>query len=171
MSVEKKLFNLGKRGALLTNLTLIAGAAFGCVGAEQINGQNESPDCAHWPIDGHVTSKYGPEHPLGIDIQPDHDLKAPIGAPASGKIIFATDPSDSGIGSYGNYVVMLTDDEKYEFLFAHMSKVEVSAGQAVTLDEEIGKTGSTGYSTGSHVHFEAIDEGVRVDPLDVLCKK
>ena len=80
------------------------------------------------------------------------DICAPYGTP-----IYA---SDSGAvvtagshWSYGNYVV-IDHGNGYKTLYAHMSKIAVSAGQAVERGQVIGYVGSTGYSTGNHCHFE-----------------
>lgn len=56
----------------------------------------------------------------------------------------------------------------YKTLYAHMSRVAVSVGQYVTKGQVIGYVGSTGSSTGPHLHYEVYLNGVRVDPEDYV---
>lgn len=83
------------------------------------------------------------------------DLAAPIGtrllASASGRVIISK--ASGWNGGYGNYVV-IEHPNKTQTLYAHMSQVLASVGQSVEQGEVIGLMGSTGNSTGSHVHFE-----------------
>ena len=68
------------------------------------------------------------------------------------------------IGSYGNYVMIDHGGNVYT-LYAHMSERLVSKGDTVERGQVIGKVGSTGYSTGSHLHFEIRENGAYVNPL------
>lgn len=68
---------------------------------------------------------------------------------------------------YGN-AVLLDHENGYKSLYAHMSKVEVAVGEAVTVFDEIGQVGSTGRSTGDHLHLEVYDEGRNINPLSIL---
>ena len=69
--------------------------------------------------------------------------------------------------SYGNYVVV-SHGSGNTTLYAHMSSRSVSAGQYVQQGQVLGITGSTGNSTGPHLHFEITEGGVRVNPLNYL---
>ena len=69
--------------------------------------------------------------------------------------------------SYGEYVVV-SHGSGNTTLYAHMSKRLVSAGQSVQQGQVLGITGSTGNSTGAHLHFEITEGGVRVNPLNYL---
>ena len=69
--------------------------------------------------------------------------------------------------SYGNYVVV-SHGSGNTTLYAHMSQRLVSAGQNVEQGQVLGITGSTGNSTGAHLHFEITEGGVRVNPLNYL---
>lgn len=69
--------------------------------------------------------------------------------------------------SYGNYVV-ISHGGGNTTLYAHMSSRSVSEGQSVAQNAVIGVTGSTGISSGPHLHFEITENGVRVDPLKYL---
>ena len=66
--------------------------------------------------------------------------------------------------SYGNYVV-ISHGSGNTTLYAHMSSRKVEVGQYVNQGDVIGITGSTGNSTGPHLHFEVTENGVRVNPL------
>ena len=67
--------------------------------------------------------------------------------------------------SYGNYVV-ISHGSGNTTLYAHMSSRKVEVGQYVNQGDVIGITGSTGNSTGPHLHFEVTENGVRVNPLN-----
>ena len=68
---------------------------------------------------------------------------------------------------YGNYVIIRHFDG-YQTLYAHMSKIHVSKGDEVSVGTKIGLVGSTGYSTGPHLHFSVYKNGRLVDPATVL---
>ena len=69
--------------------------------------------------------------------------------------------------AYGNYVVV-SHGSGNTTLYAHLSKRQVSVGQYVQQGQVLGITGSTGNSTGPHLHFEITEGGVRVNPLNYL---
>ncbi len=69
--------------------------------------------------------------------------------------------------SYGNYVV-ISHGSGNTTLYAHMSSRSVSVGQTVAQGQAVGVTGSTGHSTGPHLHFEITENGSRIDPLKYL---
>lgn len=119
-----------------------------------------------WPASGPVTSPFGMRfHPVhrvnrfhsGIDIAAPHG--APIIAADSGVVVTAT--WNSG---YGNYIV-IDHGNGMQTLYAHNSRNLVSPGQAVSRGQLIGRIGSTGVSTGPHLHFEVIINGTRVNPM------
>lgn len=117
-----------------------------------------------WPVSGPISSYMDASHPLGIDIDMFNSPGAAIAAATSGTVTFAGgDPCCS----YGLYVVIVSSDG-IETLYAHLSSIAVSLGQAVSQGDFIGNVGCTGYCTGNHLHFEVIDNGVRVDPLAYL---
>lgn len=68
---------------------------------------------------------------------------------------------------YGNYVI-ITHDNGYQTLYAHMQKYVVATGQKVTQGTTIGYVGSTGYSTGPHLHFSVYKNSKLIDPMTVL---
>lgn len=81
------------------------------------------------------------------------DLAAPAGlsvqAAHSGTVVFA-----GWRGGYGNAVIVRYPDEQYETLYGHLSAILVRSGQIVSAKQTIGSVGSTGLSTGPHLHFE-----------------
>lgn len=120
-----------------------------------------------WPTDGPSTSGFGyRSHPI-LDIRRLHagiDIPAPTGqsvyAVADG-IVSSAGPR----GGYGNAVV-IDHGEGMTSVYAHLSQIDATTGQRVTGGLEIGAVGSTGLSTGPHLHFEIRLGGVPVDPLD-----
>jgi murein DD-endopeptidase MepM/ murein hydrolase activator NlpD len=117
-----------------------------------------------WPVSGPISSYMGGGHPLGIDIDGFNLGGAGIAASTGGTVVFA---GGNACCSYGLYVVVVSP-EGIETLYAHLSSISVSQGQTVSQGEQLGIIGATGYSTGVHLHFEVIDNGVRVDPLSYL---
>jgi murein DD-endopeptidase MepM/ murein hydrolase activator NlpD len=97
----------------------------------------------------------------GIDIASAYGTE--IQASASGKVI----SSGWNSGGYG-YMVVIDHGSGYVTLYAHMSEVLVDVGQYVSTGETIGKVGSTGDSTGNHLHFELRLDNVCVNPQDYL---
>jgi murein DD-endopeptidase MepM/ murein hydrolase activator NlpD len=106
-----------------------------------------------WPVDGVITSGYGPRwgrmH-TGIDIAARGGT--PIVAAKEGEVIYA-----DWLGGYGQLVAVDHGDSVVT-LYAHQSRMAVSEGQEVTQGQVVGYVGTTGHSTGNHLHFE-----VRID--------
>lgn len=123
-----------------------------------------------WPVDSwEITSRFGyrydpfgngTEFHEGIDIAGSYG--EPVYAAAAGDIETA-----GWNGGYGRYV-KIRHGGGYETAYGHMSGIAVSAGAQVKKGDVIGYVGSSGYSTGSHLHFEVIRNGAKVDPLKVL---
>ncbi|MEP0950270.1 peptidoglycan DD-metalloendopeptidase family protein [Leptolyngbya subtilissima DQ-A4] len=99
------------------------------------------------------------------------DLAAPMGTPVLATRAGRVSVSDF-LGGYGLTVIMRHDDDKLESRYAHLSQLAVEAGEWVEQGEVVGLVGSTGTSTGPHLHFELrqlTGEGwVAVDPVEVL---
>jgi len=114
-----------------------------------------------WPVKGTVTSyfgwRWGSFH-QGVDIGADRG--APILAADSGMVSFA-----GWNGGYG-YLVKISHGGGMETWYAHLSKMAVSVGDEVERGQVIGYVGSTGNSTGPHLHFEVHVDGVAKNPLD-----
>jgi murein DD-endopeptidase MepM/ murein hydrolase activator NlpD len=117
-----------------------------------------------WPASGPISSYYGPNHPLGIDIDLFNNGGAPVSAAMGGVVTFA---GGNPCCSYGYYVV-IDHGNGYQTLYAHLSGIAVSTGEVVAQGQYIGAGGSTGYSTGDHLHFEVQLNGSRVNPVNYL---
>ncbi len=114
-----------------------------------------------WPASGMLTQYFRWYHPA-IDIA---NREAPtILAADSGRVVIAGWPDASG---YGNRV-LIDHQNGYQTLYAHLSKIFVSSGQTVKRGDSIGQMGSTGRSTGIHLHFEIHKNGIAQDPLSYL---
>ena len=70
-------------------------------------------------------------------------------------------------GGYGNYV-NISHDYGYSTAYGHMSSIKVNAGDYVEKGQVIGYVGSTGYSTGPHLHFEVLLYGEQVNPRKLM---
>lgn len=114
-----------------------------------------------WPTRGGLTQYFAWYHP-GIDIA---DRSAPVVAAADGGTVVVAGWPD-GYG-YGNRVV-IDHGNGYRSLYAHLSNIYVSNGQVVSRGQAIGQMGSTGRSTGTHLHFEIHHNGVARNPLAIL---
>ena len=121
-----------------------------------------------WPVDSrYITSTVGGRASPGGVGSTNHKgtdigrvgYTSPIYASKSGTVIVSQYTK-----SYGNYVV-ITHGDGNTTLYAHMSSRKVSVGQRVKQGDVIGITGSTGNSTGPHLHFEITEGGVRINPL------
>ncbi len=130
-----------------------------------------APAALMWPAPSsrYITSPYGPRtHPItkkqsihtGIDIGAKYGTN--ILAAASGKVIVSTYNS-----SYGNYVVV-DHGGGMSTLYAHMSKRSVGVGDNVSAGQVLGLVGSTGMSTGAHLHFEVRINGKHTKPNPYL---
>jgi murein DD-endopeptidase MepM/ murein hydrolase activator NlpD len=115
-----------------------------------------------WPSTYHeiVGNDYWDGH-LAIDIRSGEGL--PILAADSGVIVF----SGWATGGYGN-MIMIDHQNGYHTLYAHLSSVVAGCGQSVSKGSTIGWGGSTGQSTGPHLHFEVRYNGGFINPWYVL---
>lgn len=121
-----------------------------------------------WPFehDQYISSPFGTRvDPISGEIKTHGgtDIAAPLGTPilaaADGVVVTAT-----WHNSYG-YYVKIKHDDTYSTLYAHCSALHVSVGQRVKQGQVIADCGSTGYSTGPHLHFEVIQNDIRVNAL------
>lgn len=96
------------------------------------------------------------------------DIAAPYGTPvlaAAGGTVTVANATDPWGGSYG-YYVKIQHDGTFDTLYAHCSSICVTPGQQVQQGEVIGYVGSTGNSTGNHLHFEVWENGQRRNAMD-----
>ena len=131
-------------------------------------GTKEEPEGFLWPVPytHNITSPYGPRWGTihkGIDIAAAGVLGTDIVAAESGVV----EKASHGSTGYGNHVV-IKHANGMSTLYGHAKELNVSAGQKVTKGQVIGKVGSTGDSTGPHLHFEIRINGTQVDPQKYL---
>jgi len=116
-----------------------------------------------WPASGQISQYFSWYHPA-LDIS--NLGGGPIHAADGGVVTVAGWPDASG---YGNRVI-LDHGNGYTTLYAHMSAIYVGAGQKVGKGEVLGMMGSTGRSTGTHLHIEIRNSGSALNPLGMLSK-
>jgi murein DD-endopeptidase MepM/ murein hydrolase activator NlpD len=122
-----------------------------------------------YPVRGVLSSPYGWRVDPIAKVERFHsalDLAAPLGTPVKatmdGKVSRVAANS-----AYGNYII-ITHQGSYQSLYAHLSVVSVKQGAWVTQNSKIGEVGSTGYSTGPHLHFSVFRDNKAINPLEVL---
>ena len=121
-----------------------------------------------WPLPGHtyISCNFGDDDAYGNSGHRGTDIPAPEGTPIlaahSGTVIIS-----GWNNSYGNQV-LLDNGAGLSTRYAHMSQPAVTAGDAVTAGQVIGYVGSTGDSTGFHLHFEVMQNSVRMNPLQLV---
>jgi len=113
-----------------------------------------------WPTSGVITQYFSWYHPAD-------DIAAPIGTPViaadTGRVI-SVQYLNYGYG----YHVIIDHGNGYKTLYGHLSRIDVGEGQNVNRGQQLGLMGSTGRSTGSHLHFEILSGNTRVNPLSLL---
>lgn len=152
-----------------------ARAAAAAAAAQSSGGQNASDNWVQgtgqlgWPVSGEITSPYGYRvHPIfgttiyhsGIDIGVDEGT--PVHAADGGVVVWS-----GWMGGYG-YAVVIDHGNGLSTLYGHNSELAVDEGQSVAKGQVISYAGSTGNSTGPHVHFEVRVNGDPVDPMGYL---
>ena len=121
-----------------------------------------------WPLPGHtyISCHFGEVDAFGNAGHRGTDIPAPEGTPilaAHSGTVLVSGWNDS----YGNQV-LLDNGAGLSTRYAHMTQTAVTAGEAVTAGQIIGYVGSTGDSTGNHLHFEVMQGGVRMNPLELV---
>jgi peptidoglycan hydrolase-like protein with peptidoglycan-binding domain len=117
-----------------------------------------------WPLQAPVGEGFGPRGDrfhAGIDLIANRG--APVQAAATGRVAFAAFTS----GGWGKLVVVAHSDG-VRTMYAHLSKISVRVGQAVSTGDVVGLVGATGDATGPHLHFEVRLRGAAVDPRSAL---
>jgi murein DD-endopeptidase MepM/ murein hydrolase activator NlpD len=121
-----------------------------------------------WPLHGRISSHFGWRNVsvAGNRFHGGVDIAAPSGTPiraARGGVV-----TRSGwVGAYG-YLVVLDHGGGWETRYAHLSRIDVRVGERVAQGAVVGLVGSTGASTGPHLHFEIRRDGLALDPLAYL---
>ena len=126
---------------------------------------------SQWPTDGgYISSPFGgrlnPFSGYGRDWHPGIDIAVDYGTPVYASAAGYVEQS-GWYGGYGKYI-RLSHDFGYETAYGHMSRLAVEAGSFVKKGEIIGYVGSTGYSTGPHLHFEILKYGEQVNPSSLM---
>lgn len=152
-----------------------AAAQAAAAAAQSSGGQGASDNWVQgtgqlgWPVSGEITSPYGYRvHPIwgttiyhsGIDIGVDEGT--PVHAADGGVVVWS-----GWMGGYG-YAVVIDHGNGLSTLYGHNSELAVDEGQSVAKGQVISYAGSTGNSTGPHVHFEVRANGDPVDPMGYL---
>lgn len=152
-----------------------AAAQAAAAAAQSSGGQGSSDNWVQgtgqlgWPVSGEITSPYGYRvHPIwgttiyhsGIDIGVDEGT--PVHAADGGVVVWS-----GWMGGYG-YAVVIDHGNGLSTLYGHNSELAVDEGQSVAKGQVISYAGSTGNSTGPHVHFEVRVNGDPVDPMGYL---
>ena len=118
------------------------------------------------PVSGTITSRFGNRESIRSSSHTGLDIAAPYGTPikaaADGTVTFA-----GYSGGYG-YVVKVNNGNGVETYYAHCSRLYVSTGETIEAGETIAAVGSTGNSTGNHLHFEVRINGNEVNPQNYL---
>ncbi len=135
---------------------------------EQLEQKSVTPN--YWPTDsGEISSRYGYRYDpfgYGSDFHPGIDIAGNYGDPVYASA--AGDVEEAGWnGGYGRYI-KISHGNGYETAYGHMSSIAVSSGDSVKKGDVIGYVGSSGYSTGPHLHFEVLASGQTVNPLKIL---
>jgi murein DD-endopeptidase MepM/ murein hydrolase activator NlpD len=143
----------------------IPGAKLDWVSLQEING-----DLFIWPINGAITSPYGyrrdPFNSGRTQFHTGLDIRGSTGTPV--KAAMAGRVSQTGTDNVlGNYVI-ISHHSGYRTLYGHLSVIRARTGAYVAQGELIGNVGSTGLSTGPHLHFTVYKNGVLVNPRTLM---
>lgn len=120
------------------------------------------------PVTGTITSRYGAVEDIRDHTHKGLDIAAPYGtkimAAADGKVSYS-----GWMGGYGNLII-IDHGNGIQTYYGHCSKLYASVGDEVEAGECIAAVGSTGYSTGNHLHFEIRKNGAQINPQKYLYK-
>jgi murein DD-endopeptidase MepM/ murein hydrolase activator NlpD len=157
----------------LATETLLAGQAIFVPGAEldSTTLRRALGELFASPLRGsyRLTSGFGYRKDPFTGVKQHHnglDMAAPLGTPVrstmSGRVV-----TTAWSNIYGNYII-INHGNGYQTLYGHLSKIQVRKDQAVNQGSQIGLVGSTGYSTGPHLHFTVYRNGKLINPATVL---
>jgi murein DD-endopeptidase MepM/ murein hydrolase activator NlpD len=151
--------------ALIAAQEGVAAARSAAVALGRLGGA-PGPALLSWPTDGSPTSGFGTRiHPIFGD--PRHHAGIDIPGPTGQPVLAAAGGVVTAAGDRGGYGLSVEVDHGggVSTLSAHLSGIDVAVGQRVGEAQRIGRLGSTGQSTGPHLHFEVRLRGVATDPL------
>jgi len=117
------------------------------------------PFLIQWPIEGKITQDFSSNH-KGLDIQATYGSKIKPFGP--GKVI------ETGYKVGYGYIILIKHKDSLSSMYAHLAKIQVKENQLVGLATEIGNVGTTGWTTGAHLHLEIYEEGKAIDPKNLL---
>jgi len=151
--------------ALPGSTLFVPGGRLSWEARQEING-----DLFIWPVAGRITSNFGwRRDPFGSGRREFHnglDIAARMGTPI--RAAMAGRVSAAGWDNvFGNFVI-ITHPRGYRTLYGHMSRIRVRQGAYVGAGQHIGDVGSTGRSTGPHLHFTVFRHGTAINPRTVL---
>ena len=146
------------------DVLFIPGGRMDWVRRQEING-----DLFIWPAAGRISSSFGFRVSPFSRVRHFHggiDISAPTGTPVraamGGRVI------QVGYDNTWGHFVLISHHSGFRTFYAHMNVVRVRPGAQVATGQRIGDVGSTGLSTGPHLHFEVHRNGVRVNPLTLM---
>ncbi|MBR6748468.1 MAG: peptidoglycan DD-metalloendopeptidase family protein [Clostridia bacterium] len=169
--VDTKIANTNKKITSTKNAIAAEEAAKKAAQSNASAGSKYTGGTMTWPCPGYytITSKYGMRtHPV-TGVYKLHD-GIDIGAPKNAKIVAAAAGTVSTVAyskAWGNYVIV-SHGGGVQTLYAHMTTATCKEGDKVSAGEQIGKVGTTGYSTGYHLHFTVRVNGSAVNPNKYL---
>jgi murein DD-endopeptidase MepM/ murein hydrolase activator NlpD len=122
---------------------------------------------AMWPTAGKITTYFGEVGPFSRHGHAGLDIAGPVGTP-----IVAADDGEVlkaywDLGGYGGLII-IGHPSGFETWYAHLDRLDAEKGDNVMRGQQIALMGSTGLSTGSHLHFEVHEDGQLCDPLMFL---
>lgn len=168
--IEQHFFNLNYRKQLIMKKVSVLAFSLMFLATAIWAFQNDPPSRSPLGEDFEITSNFGNRlHPIhkikkmhkGVDFKAE--FGTPIYATSDGKITTAKEESKG----YGNHVV-IQHDEEFSTMYAQMSEIKVEIGQEVKKGDIIGLVGSSGASTGPHLHYEVRKNGRAIDPSPFL---
>jgi len=167
-SGEPHLLYAGLDRVAASDVQLMRWAEKGKTGWVDANGTDAAAEAMRKPVAGGVSSGFGMRfHPIlgharfhkGVDLRAA--MGTPIHAAADGRVSFA-----GWAGGYGRQV-RISHSDGLATAYGHMSRIAAAPGELVHQGDVIGYVGSTGLSTGPHLHYEVFKNGRPVDPMTV----
>jgi murein DD-endopeptidase MepM/ murein hydrolase activator NlpD len=135
---------------------------------EQINEQVYN---VIWPYKGEITSNFGQRSSEDVRVSNNH-TGIDIAGNTGDKIVSAINGKVTMVSEEGNLGKHIKiENNEFTTVYAHCNNIYVIEGDEIRQGQEIGEIGSTGNSTGSHLHFEVLRAGDYIDPLTIIEKK